>query len=104
MEEKKVNQEKKKLSYEELENAARQISVQADAMYKENMQLKQALQQANIANLYTELNFKFKVLEYSNMFDPDFVGNIIESIEATMTPKEEKESDDNIQDDAAVDE
>ena len=91
MEEKKVKQETKKLSYEELENAAKQISVQAEAIYKENVQLKQALQQANMSNLYTELNFKFKVLEYSNMFDPDFVGNIIESIEDTMTPKEDKE-------------
>ncbi|MBQ9391975.1 MAG: hypothetical protein IJU02_07270 [Lachnospiraceae bacterium] len=93
MEEKKeVNQEKKKLSYEELENAARQISVQADALYKENLQLKQALQQENMGNLYAELNFKFKVLEYSNMFNPDFVGSIIENIEEIMTPKREQDN------------
>lgn len=94
MEEKEVKKENKKLSYEELENAAKQISAQAEAIYKENVQLKQALQQANIGNMYTELNFKFKVLEYGNMFNPDFVGNIIESIEETMTPQEaEKEEE-----------
>lgn len=95
-ENKKDKKEVKKLSYEELENAAKQISVQAEALYKENMQMKQALQQANLGNMYTELNFKFKVLEYSNMFDPDFVGNIIESIQSTMTPEEkEEEAEDN---------
>lgn len=95
-ENKKDKKEVKKLSYEELENAAKQISVQAEAFYKENMQMKQALQQANLGNMYTELSFKFKVLEYSNMFDPDFVGNIIESIQSTMTPEEkEEEAEDN---------
>jgi hypothetical protein len=47
---KETTQDKKenravKLSYEELENAARQISAQLDAVLKENSQLKSAVNQ-----------------------------------------------------------
>lgn len=79
----------RKLSYADLENAAKQISVQADALAKENKQLKLALQQASITNMYTELNFKFKVIKYADFFDEDFVTMCKKSIQDTMTPLEE---------------
>lgn len=93
MEENKNKEQEKKLSYEELENAAKQISVQADALYKENIQLKQAIQQANLSNMYTELNFKFKVLEHSTMFNNEFIDSIVKEIEDIMTPKKEEEEE-----------
>lgn len=93
MEENKNKEQEKKLSYEELENAAKQISVQADALYKENIQLKQAIQQANLSNMYTELNFKFKVLEHSMMFNNEFIDSIVKEIEDIMTPKKEEEEE-----------
>lgn len=94
MEEKKENRrEVKKLSYEELENAARQITVQAQEMAKENQQLRAALQQANLSNMYTELNFKFKVLEFASAFSPEFIDRCVKSIEETMTPQESDETD-----------
>lgn len=85
------NKDNKKLTYEQLENAAKQISVQAEAMYKENMQLKQSLQQATMANVYTELNFRFKVLEYKDFFSKEFVDTCVKIIETTMTPAPEEE-------------
>lgn len=95
MEEKKeVKSEVKKLSYEELENAAKQITAQADGLARENQQLRIALQQATMSNMYTELNFKFKVLENASAFSPEFVEKCVESIEDTMTPApEEKEGE-----------
>lgn len=101
MEEKKVTKkeetrrEVKKLSYEELENAAKQITAQAQNVARENQQLRTALQQASLTNMYTELNFKFKVLELASAFSPEFVDKCVKSIEEIMTPApEEEESND----------
>lgn len=90
MEEKK-NVTSVKLSYEQLENAAKQISSQADALVKENNQLKAALQQLSVQNSYTELNFRFKVLENHTLFDTKFVKRIVTEIEETMTPINKEE-------------
>lgn len=94
MEENKKNPEKKvnrKLSYEELENAAQQISAQLDAMARENNQLRIALQKAQLGNLYTELDFKFKVIQNAEMFSPEFVEKCVQSIEEIMTPEAEED-------------
>lgn len=94
MEENKKNPEKKvnrKLSYEELENAAQQISAQLDAMARENNQLRIALQKAQLGNLYTELDFKFKVIQNAEMFSPEFVEKCVRSIEEIMTPEAEED-------------
>ena len=94
MEEKEIKKEVKKLSYEELENAAKQITAQAQSVARENQQLRAALQQATMSNMYTELNFKFKVVEFASAFTPEFVDRCVKSIEETMTPqKEEKEEE-----------
>ena len=94
MEEKEIKKEVKKLSYEELENAAKQITAQAQSVARENQQLRTALQQATMSNMYTELNFKFKVVEFASAFTPEFVDRCVKSIEETMTPPpEEKEEE-----------
>ena len=85
----------KKLSYEELENVAKQISAQAEAIVKENQQLKAALQQVQLDNVYKELELKFKALEYGDFFSPNFIDTCIQSIEEIMTPAENKEESNN---------
>lgn len=82
-----VKEEKKveKLTYEQLEGVAKQMSAQIDYLAKENQQLKTALQQAQLSNMYTELNFRFKVLEYANFFKPSFVEDVVKYIEDIMT-------------------
>ena len=98
MEENKTkNNESKKLTYEQLNQAAQQISQQAEVLYKENQQLKEALNRISIQNGYTELGFKFKVVENSTMFPEEFVKRTITDIVNTMTvteeePKEESET------------
>lgn len=84
-ENKPKNNESRKLTYEQLNQAAQQISQQAEALFKENQQLKQTLNKINIQNSYTELGFRFKVIEFSNMFPKEFVDKIIKEIEETMT-------------------
>ena len=104
MEEKKNEgvQTPAKLSYEDLEKAAQQLSQQAEALYREDKQLREAVNNINRQDAYAELNFKFKVLDNPSLFSDEFVARTIESIESTMTPpkdvdepntKEAKEED-----------
>ena len=44
--------EVRKLSYEELENTAHQLSEQSRQLYMQNQKLSKALQEANLANFY----------------------------------------------------
>jgi hypothetical protein len=92
MEENKNKKEKvnHKLSYDELETAAKQISAQLDALARENNQLRIALQKAQLGNLYTELEFKFKVVQNAEMFSSEFVERCIKNIEEIMTPEPEE--------------
>lgn len=91
MEEKK--EQNKKLSYEQLEVAARQLSGQLDSVVKENQQLKTVMQKMQLDNLFAELNFRFKVLEHKDSFNEEFVARIIKEIELIMTVKEEAEKE-----------
>lgn len=91
MEEKK--EQNKKLSYEQLEVAARQLSGQFDNVVKENQQLKTVVQKMQLDNLFAELNFRFKVLEHKDSFNEEFVARIIKEIELIMTVKEEAEKE-----------
>lgn len=77
----------KKLSYEELEDAARQIAMQFDQVRKENAALKSQVQQLQLSDVYTELGLRFKVLENPNRFDPNFVDYCVNSIQEIMMPK-----------------
>lgn len=76
-----------KLSYEELENAANQIMAQFDIVRKENTQLKSQIQQLKLNDIYTELSFRFKVIENAKAFDSNFVDYCVNSIQEIMLPK-----------------
>lgn len=92
MEENKAKKsESQKLTYEQLNQAAQQISQQAEALYKENQQLKQALNRISVQNGYTELGFKFKVVENSTMFPKEFVEKTVAEIVDTMTAVNEEQ-------------
>ena len=85
MEEK--GKEVKKLSYEQLEGAAKQLSAQIDTLVKDNQQLKMLVQKLQLDNLFAELNFRFKVLEHVEVFPREFVDRIVSEIQDIMTPK-----------------
>ena len=92
----------KKLSYTELENAAKQIAAQLDAVIKENRNLKVTLNRVSVQNAYVELDLMIKLLPYKDMFHKEFMDSIIERIEthmAAINDPEDNTSDNNTQKD-----
>lgn len=71
----------KKLSYDELENAANELLMQNQQMYNE-------LQKANMANVFKRLDYLFKVVEFNTSFNTEFVNSCVAEIEEMMTIKD----------------
>lgn len=72
-----------KMSYEQLENIAHQLSEQNKQMYEQ-------LQQVNIVNMFKRLDYLFKVVEYQNAFPEQFVTASKQEIMSMMILEEEK--------------
>lgn len=87
----------KKLSYTELENAAKQIAAQLDAVIKENRNLKMTLNRVSVQNAYVELDLMIKLLPYRDMFHKEFMDSVVAQIEnditAINTPEDNTEKD-----------
>lgn len=79
-------EENKKLSYEELQEIAGQLDQQ-------NKQLRAALQNADMVNMFKRIDYLFKVLESKNCFNTDFVITCAEEIQDVLTVKEEEKDD-----------
>lgn len=80
-------QRPEKMSYEQLENVAHQLSEQ-------NRQLFAKLQELNMANMFKRLDYLFKVIENGHMFKQDFLEKCVAEIESIITiPKQEEESE-----------
>lgn len=77
-------QRPEKMSYEQLENVAHQLSEQ-------NRQLFAKLQELNMANVFKRLDYLFKVVENGHMFKQDFLEKCIAEIESLMTVPEQEE-------------
>lgn len=77
-------QRPEKMSYEQLENVAHQLSEQ-------NRQLFVKLQELNMANMFKRLDYLFKVVENGHMFKQDFFEKCIAEIENLMTVPEQEE-------------
>lgn len=86
MEENKEQQmeQPKKLSYEQLEEVAKQLSEQSRQLYME-------LQNANMTNTFKRLDYLFKVLENDISFGEDFVSKCADEVKQIMYPPEESE-------------
>ena len=84
MEEQKENKKKAQLSYEELNNVARQLSEQ-------NNQLQQMLQ--NTQNVFRRLDYLFRVVEIKDFIPDDFKEACAKEIIELMTiPDDESEN------------
>ena len=77
-------QRPEKMSYEQLENVAHQLSDQ-------NRQLFAKLQELNMANMFKRLDYLFKVIENGHMFKQDFLEKCIAEVESLMTVPEQEE-------------
>lgn len=75
-----------KMSYEQLENIAHQLSEQTKQLYMK-------LQAANMSNMFKRLDYLFKVVENGHMFKQDFLEKCIAEIEELMIVPEETEKD-----------
>ena len=82
----KETERPEKMSYEQLENIAHQLSEQAKQLYMK-------LQAANMGNMFKRLDYLFKVVENGHMFKQDFLEKCIAEIEEIMTVPEETEED-----------
>lgn len=76
-----------KLSYEQLENIAHQLSEQAKQLYAK-------LQEANMTNVFKRLDYLFKVVENAHAFSEEFVAKCVAEIEDLMTMPESEETED----------
>lgn len=81
MEEKSVKTEK--LSYEQLENAAHQLSEQ-------NRQLYMRVQQLELTNVFKRLDYLFKVVENKQAFKKEFLDTCTNEIETLMEIKDQE--------------
>lgn len=91
MEEKTIKlkgaERQEKVSYEQLENIAHQLSEQNRQMYAR-------MQEMDMTNMFKRLDYLFKVVENGTMLDPDFLNKCIDEIENVMMPKEEPSEED----------
>lgn len=70
--------ENAKMSYEQLENVAHQLSEQVRQLYAK-------LQESNLENMFKRLDYLFKVIENAYAFNEEFVSKCISEIESLMT-------------------
>lgn len=74
-----------KMSYEQLENIAHQLSEQVNSLYMK-------LQASNMTNTFKRLDYLFKVVEIGK-FDDEFTQNCINEIKDLMTiPNNDKDN------------
>lgn len=77
-------EEQKKLTYEQLNDACNQLWQQNKQLVKRNKELEQFV-------MNKRLDYLFKVLECSNEFSSDFIGNCASEIEEAMTIPQDME-------------
>lgn len=70
--------ENAKMSYEQLENVATQLSEQVRQLYAK-------LQESNLENMFKRLDYLFKVIENAHAFNEEFVSKCTSEIESLMT-------------------
>ena len=73
-----------KMSYEQLEQVAHQLSEQARQLYSQ-------LQKSNMTNMFKRLDYLFKVVENGHIFKQNFFEKCIAEIEELMTVPEVEE-------------
>ena len=86
MEEKNKVTQEQKLTYEQLENVAHQLSEQSRQLY-------QRLQEVNMENTFKRLDFLFKVVNSTTDFPKVFIDNCKAEIVSLMTIPDEETSE-----------
>lgn len=89
-----------KMSYEQLENVAHQMSEQSRNLYMQNQQLIQKLQEANLANFFKRLDWLWAIInsttpyiseKFKQRCGEEFMNNMTLSPEESEDKKEASE-------------
>ena len=84
----------RKLSYEELENAAHQMSEQGRKLYSENEQLRKLIEELNLQNTFKRLDYLWTVINSDTAYiTEDFKVKCGEEFMKIMSPMTEINSD-----------
>lgn len=86
--------EEKKLSYEELEAYAQQLTAKAKSIFEENQKLKQAIEEMTRHFNVEELNLVFKVLDHKDCFSKRFVNKVVKKLEEVLEPENKEDNKD----------
>ena len=78
-------EEPQKMTYEQLEQVAHQLSEQAKQLYRK-------LQEANMMNMFKRLDYLFKVVENKESFGGEFVHSCVAEIQDILTVSDEAEN------------
>lgn len=78
--------EEKKLSYEQLQNYAAQMSDQANKLFKENQSLKQKLVDNTRAFGLEELKCALRCIELKESFSEEFIKKVVMRVEEILDP------------------
>lgn len=78
------SQKTQKMSYEQLEQVAHQLSEQTRQLYSQ-------LQQVNLNNMFKRLDYLFRVVENFRHFDTKFVTKCVNEIKELLTVPEDTE-------------
>ena len=90
MEEKEV----KKMSYEQLENIAHQMSEQSRNLHNQNQQLMQRLEEANLTNFFKRLEWLWLVINSNTPYiTEEFKRKCGEELMDNMTPPVESKEE-----------
>ena len=67
-----------------------QMAQLLDQLYSRNQQLVEALNEKNTAMMFKRLDYLFKVIEQSHMFDDEFVTKCIDELQKTLDVTQEQ--------------
>ena len=68
-----------KLTYEQLNDACNQL-------FQQNQQMRKAIEELNMANMFKRLDYLFKIVENAGTFkDSDFLNSCMDEIKETLT-------------------
>lgn len=83
-----------KMSYEQLENIAHQMSDQSRNLYAQNQKLAKALEEANMNNFFKKLDYLWAIIHSDSEYLTDeFKKQCGEEFMEALTAKEEPETD-----------
>ena len=92
---KKVAQKEVSKSEKQTQPTSEQLTQLVDQLYGRNQQLVEALNEKNTALMFKRMDYLFKVVEQSHMFDDEFVTKCIDELQKTLDITQVEENTEN---------